>query len=104
MEKLEVDIEALAELARIAIPRGEKESLKQEIPAILSFVETIRTVSAEASRAAPVPAAHRNVMRDDVVGHASGEYTEALVSAAPAREGAYVKVKQVITGGKHTGE
>lgn len=104
MEKPEVDIEALAELARIAIPRGEKESLKQEVPAILSFVETIRTVSAAVSQSAPVPGAHRNVMRDDMVGHASGEYTEALLSAAPAREGVYVKVKQVITGGKHTGE
>lgn len=104
MEKPEVDIEALAELARIAIPRGEKESLKQEVPAILSFVETIRTVSAAVSQSAPVPGVHRNVMRDDVVGHAPGEYTEALLSPAPAREGAYVKVKQVITGGKHASE
>ena len=39
----------------------------------------------------------RNVMREDAGAHERGKYTEVLLSAAPAREGNRVAVKQVIS-------
>ena len=35
-------------------------------------------------------------MRDDVNPRESGTYTEVLVSAAPAREGDFVRVKKIL--------
>ncbi len=35
-------------------------------------------------------------MREDGVGHDSGIHTEALLSAVPAREGNYLKVKKIL--------
>lgn len=101
-DSLRVDIEALAELARVSIPQNEKPALEKDVPAILGFVRKVQSVTVE--NTLPVAGAHRNVMRNDEPAHESGEYTEALLSAAPAREGGYLKVKQVITGGKHAAE
>jgi len=98
-----VDIDALAMLARLEIPQNEKAALAAEIPAILSFVEAIQKVSAE-TNVEPVAGEHRNIMREDTNPHEPGMYTEELLAAAPEREGSYVKVKQVITGGKHAAE
>jgi aspartyl/glutamyl-tRNA(Asn/Gln) amidotransferase C subunit len=95
-----VDIAALAALARINIPKEEEQSLAREIPAILSFVEEIQKVAAELPDH-PEAGAHRNVMREDRDAHEAYAYTEDLLSAAPSREGEYIKVRQVITGGKH---
>jgi aspartyl-tRNA(Asn)/glutamyl-tRNA(Gln) amidotransferase subunit C len=99
---MHVDISSLASLARLLISPEEASQLEKEIPAILSFVETITAVAADAG--APAAREVRNVMRDDVVQHDSGVHTENLLSAAPAREGQYIKVKQVITKGKYTQE
>lgn len=96
----DVNIRALAELARIEITESEEKALEKEIPAILSFVETIQSVAAEGDEE-PVAPAHHNVMRDDSAPHANGAHTDVLLKAMPQREGNYLKVKQVITGGKH---
>jgi Asp-tRNA(Asn)/Glu-tRNA(Gln) amidotransferase C subunit len=44
----------------------------------------------------------RNVMREDEPKHEPGTYTERIVAQFPDREGNYLAVHQVITGGKHT--
>ncbi len=95
-----VDIAALAALARIDIPKEEEQSLAREIPAILSFVEEVQKVAAKLPDH-PEAGAHRNVMREDTGAHEAYAYTEDILSAAPSREGDYIKVRQVITGGKH---
>jgi aspartyl-tRNA(Asn)/glutamyl-tRNA(Gln) amidotransferase subunit C len=89
-----VDIRALASLARVDISDAEVAKLETELPSILAFVETIQK--------ADVSQAHndtslRNVLRADENPHESGIYTEALLSAAPAREGDRIAVKQVIS-------
>lgn len=96
----DVDIKALAALSRIDIPETEEESLAREIPAILGFVEKIQEVAATLTPN-PTPGEHRNIMREDEGEHAAYAHTEDLLSAAPSREGDYIKVRQVITGGKH---
>lgn len=89
-----VDIRALAKLARLDVSDDEVAKLEQEIPGILSFVETIQKADISA-----VEEKHtlRNVIRPDTDPIESSTYTEALLKAAPAREGNRIAVKQVIS-------
>lgn len=100
MNQPDVDVRALARLARIAVSDEDIQALEKEIPAILAFVATVQEV-AGAAIPEPVPGDHRNVMRADEALHIPGAHTEKLLDAAPATEEGYLRVKQVITGGKH---
>ncbi len=91
---MDVDIAALAKLARLEVSDAEMVKLETEIPAILHFVETIQKASTGKEANAP---ALRNVMRADENPIESGKYTKTLLDAAPAREGDRVAVKQVIS-------
>jgi len=93
MSNTKVDIKALAALAKLSVSDVELARLENELPAILSFVETIQKVAADSPA---VESKLRNVMRDDTDAYPAGTYTEALLSAAPAREGNRVLVKQVL--------
>ena len=90
----DIDVVALASLARLDVSGDELAKLKREIPAILAFVETIQKADISI-----VPEARglRNVLRSDETPHESGKYTEKLLSAAPARAGDRIAVKQVIS-------
>lgn len=94
MSNPDVDIRALAKLARLEISDEEVVRLGKEIPSILEFVATIQKAAAEAPRGNPEL---RNVMRADENSHEGGLYTEKLLSAAPEREGNRVVVKQVVS-------
>ncbi len=94
MNKPQVDVRALAVLARIEVPDAELEKLERYIPDILKFVETIQ--KADVSNVAPTPEL-RNVMREDGEPHESGIYTEKLLAQAPERQGNRLAVKQVIS-------
>ena len=89
-----VDVRALAKLARLEVSDEELAKLETEIPAILGFVEEIQKVSADIGHESPE---HRNVMRNDVNPHESGEYTKPLLAAAPATKDNQVVVKQVLS-------
>jgi aspartyl-tRNA(Asn)/glutamyl-tRNA(Gln) amidotransferase subunit C len=87
------EIEKLATLSRIQISDEEKESMSKDIESILEYVGQIKNISTSVDRETP---SLRNVMRDDVVTHESGEFTDDLLSLAPAREGNYLKVKKIL--------
>jgi|SRR3989338_3902501 len=91
----DIDVRALAKLARLEVSGEELAKLEKEIPDILAFVETIQAASAEGS-GEPTNAL-RNVMRADENAHEGGIYTKKLLDAAPAREGNRIAVKQVIS-------
>ena len=89
------DIENLAKLARMELSEAEKTSLAADMKNILAFVDQIREAEIDmdaADRVGPV----YNVFREDANPHETGIYTEALVSAAPEREGNFVKVKKIL--------
>lgn len=89
-----VDIEALAELARLDISGEDRASLGKDISAILTFVREVQEAGAEAGVSGPIP---RGVMRADGEPHAPGAYTDALLAAAPAVKDGRVVVKQVVS-------
>jgi|SRR3989344_941649 len=93
----QVDVSALAKLARLEVSDEEVARLEKEIPDILAFVEVIQ--KAHTGKEAEAPAL-RNVMRADENPHESGMYTEKLLAAAPAREGNRIAVKQVLSRNK----
>ena len=92
----EIDIRALANLARLELSDTEVEKMQQGIPVILAFVEQIQSVVPPAGGRGVSPD-HRNVTRADADTHESGIHTETLLSAAPDRVGNRVSVKQVLT-------
>lgn len=90
----QVDVRALAKLARLDVSDEEVARLEKEIPAILGFVEEIQKVSVSVTQESPE---HHNVMREDAGAHESGLYTKDLLAAAPATKDNQVVVKQVIS-------
>ncbi|HAO64896.1 TPA: Asp-tRNA(Asn)/Glu-tRNA(Gln) amidotransferase subunit GatC [Candidatus Taylorbacteria bacterium] len=93
------DIQKLAELSRINIAPEEQESLRLQIDSILGYIDQIKKaslVSGEVSKSTLAADDIRNVMREDSEPHMSSEFTEKILSAAPAREGNYLKVKKIL--------
>jgi len=91
---IDVDIEKLASLSRIAISDDEKEQLKKEIPEILQFVEQVSEAGGEINKEV---GEHYNVFREDAYPHESGVYTDALVEAMPQKtDSNYLKVRKII--------
>jgi len=89
------EIEKLASLSRIKLTIEEKESLRKDMDAILSYVEEVKKVSSSLDSQKKAGSV-RNVLREDLNPHEGGIHTEALISAAPNREGNYVKVKKIL--------
>ncbi len=91
------EIENLVALARIEVSEEEKTALQKEVSAILEYVSQIKEVSASAiSAPEALGVMPPNVMREDTASHESGLYTETVLSAAPKREGDYIKVKKIL--------
>lgn len=94
MADLNIDVQALANLARIEMPEEELKKLEAELPAILDFVNLIQGADASDLNRAPEL---RNVMREDAGAHESGIYTEKILAQAPASKNDRVVVNQVVS-------
>lgn len=88
------EIRHLAGLARIDVTDTEAATFAADFDEILPYVAQVQ--AAAANVATEPPHAHSNVLREDIETHAPGAYTEALLSAAPERSGAYVAVKKIL--------
>ena len=88
-----VDVEKLAELARIAITDEECLTLKEEISAILSFVQAIQEAGGEVRKDV---GEHYNVFRSDAEPHEGNAYSDALIAAMPQSDGRYLKVRKIL--------
>ncbi len=87
------DIKHLADLSRMQISDEELVRLTGEIDSILGYVGQIMNTTGDMTR--EVPLLH-NVMREDEPTNKPGEFTEAILANAPAREGNYLKVKKIL--------
>ena len=87
-------IDGLAKLARLDMTEGEKAEIACNFSSILGYINQIQSVSAE------MPEQNfglvRNVAREDANQNNGGEYTEALLAFAPAKQSGYFKVKKIL--------
>ena len=87
-------VRRIAHLARIAVAEGEIEHLKDEINAMLAFVEQLQEVNVDGVE--PMTSVTPMVMkkRHDVV--TDGDDVDAVLHNAPATEDHYFLVPKVI--------
>ncbi len=88
------DVKKLAELALIEVPEHELTRLAGEVDAILGYVGELSALAGESVE--PTVPELRNVFREDENPRPGGEFTEALLAAAPDRSGQYIRVKRVL--------
>lgn len=90
------EITHLAGLARVAVTEEELTRLETELSSIVSYVSVISDIAANDEDATPVFGVRHNVFREDEITNDENEYTEALLTEAPAKEGRYMKVKKIL--------
>lgn len=93
MSLTELDLDNLSRLARIDIAKEEKAKMLLDMQAILGYISEINEVEGELVRGEEDVF---NVVREDVITHATGSNTDAILSEAPATKDGYVKVEQVL--------
>lgn len=87
----DIDIQKLADLSRLAVPKEEQETLIKDLKAIIGFVDQIqsRDVASEV-----VDLDRVNVFREDIVAPLESRYD--LVEASPSHQDNFVKVPKII--------
>ncbi len=90
------EIEKLADLARIKVTEDEKESLANDIGAILSYVDEIKKINMDIDAKSNIGAVS-NVSREDTVISSSEEMVEDIIKESPDREGDFIAVKKIIS-------
>ena len=93
MSFTEQDLDTLSTLARISVSQEEKPKMLQDMQSILGYVSEINAVEGSVVRGEEKVF---NVVREDVVTHAPGSNTKAILDNAPATKDGYVKVEQVL--------
>jgi aspartyl/glutamyl-tRNA(Asn/Gln) amidotransferase C subunit len=96
------DVEKLAALARITIPADQVEKVRKDIETILAYVGQINEANDLGADVTLAPSERygsgvKNVLREDINPHESGQYTGVLLSAAPKTEKGFVRVKKIIS-------
>lgn len=90
-----MEIEKLAELARISLSSEEKEKLQKEFEAILEYISVLKEADIGNLDGNFLKAEILNVTRPDENFHEAGKFTKELLEDAPFMEDGYVKVKHV---------
>lgn len=90
----DIDVAYVAKLARLALEPAEIERFGAQLGALLEYVKALEAlpVADVAATAQVIPSA--NVMRDDVAEPSLPR--DAVLAAAPQREGAYFRVPRII--------
>jgi len=91
---IQVNVEKLADLARLAVSHEELAELEKEIPEILAFVEHVASVSDVNTKHVGVL---YNVMREDENPHEGGAYTSEMLAAAPKKKDNSIVVRKIIS-------
>ena len=90
------EVEHVARLARLDLSPEEKERMRSQLDAILTYIDKLRQLNTDTveptSHAIPMV----NVMREDEV--RPGLPAEAMLANAPEREGDFFRVPRIIEG------
>lgn len=87
------DVQSIAALARLDLSEAEMETMRHDLEHILKYIDQLHEVDVAGVIAADTSGVH-DVMADDVPAPFTNR--EALLDAAPVREGDYVKVKTIL--------
>lgn len=89
-----IDIEHVARLARLDLSEPEKERMRSQLNAILTYIDKLRRLNTDnvepTSHAIPMV----NVMREDELRPCLPR--EEMLANAPEREGDFVRVPRII--------
>ena len=88
------DVLKLAELVRIDFTDAEIEEFLASIEPILGYVKQLDSVMTK--KYIPEAGDVYNMMREDKDPFVSGESVDEILGSMPAREGRYLKVKQIL--------
>ncbi|MFC2336496.1 MAG: Asp-tRNA(Asn)/Glu-tRNA(Gln) amidotransferase subunit GatC [Negativicutes bacterium] len=94
MKVTKEDMENVAVLSRLSIPKAETEEYTEQLSAFLDYVENLKAVDTENVKPTTYALPIQNVFREDVV-RPSLSRTAALANA-PLQEDGYFKVPRVL--------
>ena len=94
MKVTKKDMENVAVLSRLSIPKAETEEYTEQLSAFLDYVENLKAVDTENVKPTTYALPIQNVFREDVV-RPSLSRTAALANA-PLQEDGYFKVPRVL--------
>jgi aspartyl-tRNA(Asn)/glutamyl-tRNA(Gln) amidotransferase subunit C len=94
---VEIDVEHVARLARLALSGEERERLRAQLGVILEHAERVGEVAAEDVQPTAQPVPQKNVFRDDDDPWECLSQEEALAGAPEAEDGRF-KVPRIIEG------
>jgi aspartyl-tRNA(Asn)/glutamyl-tRNA(Gln) amidotransferase subunit C len=87
-------VRRIARLARIKVAEDEIEHLKDELSAMLAFVEQLSEV--DVAGVEPMTSVTPTIMRQRVDAVTDGGIAEAILRNAPARQGDFFVVPKVV--------
>jgi len=90
---VEIDVDHVARLARLALTGDERERFRVQLGVILEHAERVREVAADDVPPTAHPLPRANVFREDVPGETLPH--ELALSSAPETEGERFKVPRV---------
>lgn len=88
-------IEHLGKLAKINLTDEEKKKFQKELSSILDYFNFLKKIDTSKIEPTFYPFHLENIMREDEVKKEKPERVEKLIKAAPAKEGRYIKTKEV---------
>ena len=91
-----IDINHIADLARLGLTEQEKKKFTKEIEAILDFIASLNEVNTDKIEPMSHASGMQNRYREDANPLEGGVYSERLLEAAPYKEKGFVKVKTVL--------
>lgn len=91
-----IDIDQVAELARLSLKPEEREKLSRDLASILNYVDQLKELKTEEVPPTTHVLELQNVFRKDKA--VSSQIREDVLKHAPKREGNFFKVPKVIEG------
>lgn len=97
MEKNDIDIRYVAELARLEIPEGQAAALQNDLEKIVAYIAELGELDLDGVEPTAHAAPLANVWREDVAGEPFSR--ERMLANAPAlMNGDLIRVPQVLPG------
>lgn len=89
------DVKKLADLSRLELTDDQVREYQKDFEGILGYIDTLQSVDiGDVSQA--FYGANTNYLRDDEQSYQTGEFSEDLLDAAPARDGDFIKVQKIL--------